>query len=302
MIDLSGKPLVSIITVNYNQAGVTNELLRTLKEITYTNTEVIVVDNGSKPNDASEIAAYAPWAKVIASSTNLGFAGGNNLGLAEAKGDMLLFINNDVEVPAGFLEPLVEAAQQQGVGMVSPKIRFYHTPDTIQYAGSTPLNYITMRNRAVGFAEKDLGQHDLPSETAFAHGAAMLVVREVVANVGAMFDGYFLYYEELDWCERVKRAGYKIMYEPRSVVFHKESISTGKSSPLKTYYLNRNRLLFLKRNVHGLAKVLGIAYFLGVAFPKRLIQAAVTGQAQHRMALQRALLWHINPKRYEYVA
>lgn len=295
-------PLVSIITINYKQAAVTIALLETLKEISYPNYEIIVVDNGSGEYDANIIASTAPWVKVVASAVNLGFAGGNNLGVAEAKGELLLFINNDVEVPAGFLEPLVSAMQQPEVGMASPKIRYFHSPQTIQYAGSTPLSYLTMRNRAIGYAETDNGQYDRTLETAFAHGAAMITSRKVVDKVGLMFEGYFLYYEELDWCERIKKAGFKIMYVPESVIYHKESASTGKQSPLKTYYLNRNRLLFLKRNTAGLTKAMGFAYFLGVAFPKRFIETIINHQPSNRKALVRSILWHINPKRYKYVS
>lgn len=294
-------PLVSIITVNYKQAEVTLALLDSLQQVTYPNYEVIVVDNGSNDGSVEKISQHAPWVTLIANDSNLGFAGGNNRGLAEAKGELILFINNDVEVDPCFLEPLVDAIQQPNVGAVSPKIKFYYNPETIQYAGSTPLNYLTMRNRAIGFAEKDNGQHDKPRQTAFAHGAAMLVSRAVVDKVGPMYDGYFLYYEELDWCEHIRKAGYTIMYEPRSVIYHKESISTGKQSPLKTYYLNRNRLLFLKRNTNGLTRILGFVYFLGVAIPKRFLSTIINHQPKHRRALIQSILWHINPKHNEYV-
>lgn len=295
-------PLVSIVTINYKQADVTLALLRSLRQISYPSFEIIVVDNGSEDGSVELIAKEAPWTKVVASSANLGFAGGNNLGLKHATGDLLLFINNDVEVDPHFLEPLVAVALRPDVGAVSPKILFYFSQNVIQYAGSTPLNYLTMRNRAIGFAEKDNGQHDTPTTTAFAHGAAMMVPREVIDLVGPMFDGYFLYYEELDWCERIKRAGYTIAYEPRSVIYHKESISTGRNSPLKIYYLNRNRLLFLQRNTTGITRLLGTAYFLLVAIPKRLLITIVKQQPEHRRALLRAMLWHINPTKNEYAA
>lgn len=297
---MEGTPLVSIITVNYKQADVTIALLESLKRITYQNLEVLVVDNASGSNDAAKIAEAEPWVQVIASNENLGFAGGNNLGILQSKGALLLFLNNDIEVPVDFLEPLVAVMQEDKVGMASPKIRFYYHPDTIQYAGSTPLNYLTMRNQAIGYAEVDKGQYNIPRETAFAHGAAMITSREVINRVGEMFEGYFLYYEELDWCERIKKAGYRIMYVPESVVFHKESVSTGKQSPLKTYYLNRNRLLFLRRNTSGVTRVAGVAYFLGVAVPKRIITTLVYREPNHRKALVRSILWHLNSKRYEY--
>lgn len=294
------QPLVSIITVNYKQAGVTIAFLESLRNISYPNIEVLVVDNGSGGDDAAQIRESAPWANIIASNDNLGFAGGNNLGVGKSKGELLLFINNDVEVSADFLEPLVSIMQQPDVGMASPKIKFFYAPDTIQYAGSTPLSAITMRNRAIGWGQKDDGQFNMQHVTAYAHGAAMITSREVISKVGTMYDGYFLYYEELDWCERIKRAGYKIMYIPESVIYHKESVSTGKQSPLKTYYINRNRLLFIRRNMQGLKRLLAAAYFLSIAFPKRLLMATAHNEPAHRKALIKAILWHINPLRYEY--
>lgn len=294
------QPLVSIITVNYKQAGVTIAFLESLRNISYPNIEVLVVDNGSGGDDAAQIRESAPWANIIASNDNLGFAGGNNLGVGKSKGELLLFINNDVEVPADFLEPLVSIMQQPDVGMASPKIKFFYAPDTIQYAGSTPLSAITMRNRAIGWGQKDDGQFNMQYVTAYAHGAAMITSREVISKVGTMYDGYFLYYEELDWCERIKRAGYKIMYIPESVIYHKESVSTGKQSPLKTYYINRNRLLFIRRNMQGLKRLLAAAYFLSIAFPKRLLMATAHNEPAHRKALIKAILWHINPLRYEF--
>lgn len=294
------QPLVSIITVNYKQAGVTIAFLESLRNISYPNIEVLVVDNGSGGDDAAQIRESAPWANIIASNDNLGFAGGNNLGVGKSKGELLLFINNDVEVSADFLEPLVSIMQQPDVGMASPKIKFFYAPDTIQYAGSTPLSAITMRNRAIGWGQKDDGQFNMQHVTAYAHGAAMITSREVISKVGTMYDGYFLYYEELDWCERIKRAGYKIMYIPESVIYHKESVSTGKQSPLKTYYINRNRLLFIRRNMQGLKRLLAAAYFLSIAFPKRLLMATAHNKPAHRKALIKAILWHINPLRYEF--
>lgn len=130
---------------------------------------------------------------------------------------------------------------ESSIPMVSPKIRFYYAPDTIQYAGYTPFSPVTLRQHLIGYREKDSGQYDQARETFSIHGAAMMVPRSVVKEVGMMSELYFLYYEEHDWVERIKRAGYKIFYVPESLVFHKESISTGKESQLKTYYITRNR-------------------------------------------------------------
>lgn len=261
--------MVSIVTVNYNQSQVTCELLESLRKVTYPNLEIIVVDNGSPNDNPERISTLYPECKLIKSADNLGFAGGNNLGIKHSKGEFLLFINNDTEVEPGFLEPLVTLLRSDPkIGMVSPKIRFYYAPDTIQYAGYTPFNILTLRQKLIGYHETDTGQYDQRHQTFAVHGAAMMVPRSVILEVGMMAEVYFLYYEEHDWCERIKRAGYSVYYEPASLVMHKESVSTGKESPLKTYYITRNRFLFARRNITGLNRMLNLIYLSLIAFPK----------------------------------
>lgn len=286
-------PLVSIISVNFNQSAVTAELLRSLNEISYPDVEVIVVDNGSANDPADALADVFPRVIFLKSEKNLGFAGGNNLGIKIAKGDFLLFLNNDTEVDPGFLEPLVARLQSDSqIGMISPKIRFYYTPDTIQYAGYTPMNGITLRQHMIGYRVKDTGQFNIAGETYSIHGAAMMVPRSVISRVGMMAEMYFLYYEEHDWAERIKRAGYKLFYEPASLVFHKESVTTGKESPLKTYYINRNRFLFARRNIKGLRKLPALLYLTCIAFPKGFISCLVKGRFDLAISIWKAYIWN----------
>jgi len=263
--------LISIITVNYNQAKVTCELLASLRNITYKNVEIIVVDNASKEN-ASVIKEQFPEVNLICSDVNLGFAGGNNLGLKSAKGKYILFINNDVEVCADFLEPLYQKLiHLDYTAAVSPKIKYFTPGNTIQYAGSYAVNPFTLRNSHVGTGEIDCGQYNKAKLTSYAHGACMLVKRSVIDLIGSMDEQFFLYYEEQDWCERMNRNGYHIFYVPQSVVYHKESISTGKNSPLKTYYLSRNRILFARRNFRGLQFFISMLYLTFVSVPKNVL-------------------------------
>ncbi len=286
-------PLVSIITVNYNQSAVTCELLESLREITYPNFETIIVENGSPSDNPDRIGTLYPECQLIKSADNLGFAGGNNLGIKHSRGEFLLFINNDTEVDPGFLEPLVTKLRRDPrIGMVSPKIRFYYAPDTIQYAGYTPLNPVTLRQRLIGYREKDSGQYDQSRETFSIHGAAMMVRRSVVQEVGMMAEMYFLYYEEHDWCERIKRAGYQVFYVPESLVLHKESISTGKESPLKTYYIARNRFLFARRNIKGFNRFITLMYLSFLAFPKGLLICMLSRRPDLAKATWRAYFWN----------
>ena len=256
---------LSIITINYNGVKDTCELIETLP-LDDASIEVIVVDNASKEDEATFIALRFPQVKVIRSTQNLGFAGGNNLGLQAAQGKYLFFINNDTIIhQTSDIRHLINRLESSPkIGAVCPKIRFAWGNHPIQFAGYTPLSSITMRNRSIGFGEEDHGQYDTAHPTPYAHGAAMMVKREVVEKAGLMPECYFLYYEELDWSMVIRRAGFEIWYEPTSTIYHKESQSTGQKSPLRTYYITRNRLLFVKRNNPTISRYLSYCYLIGM--------------------------------------
>lgn len=262
--------IVSIITINYNGLKDTCELIDSLP-LEDKSIEVIVVDNASKEDEATIIANRYPQVKVIRSEQNLGFAGGNNLGIKAAQGKYLFFINNDVilKPQTSDIRHLISRLETDDkIGAVCPKIRFAWGDNPIQFAGFTPLSRYTMRNRSIGFGETDKGQYDTAHPTPYAHGAAMMVKREVIEKVGLMPECYFLYYEELDWSMLFTLAGYAIWYEPVCTIYHKESQTTGQNSPLKTYYLTRNRLLFVKRNIKGLRRYITYTYLLLVVAPR----------------------------------
>ncbi|UBM63581.1 glycosyltransferase family 2 protein [Candidatus Sulfidibacterium hydrothermale] len=295
------RPLVSVVTVNYNQSAVTCEFLDSFRKITYPATEVFVVDNAS-PNDHPEIIKEKfPEIHFIQTEKNLGFAGGNNAALPYCKGKYVLFINNDTEVPPGFLEPLVDVLEQNPeVAMVSPKIHYFHTPNTFQFAGFTPIHPITIRNFAIGFGEKDHGQYDITCETGSIFGAAMLVSMDAIRKVGMMTEVFFLYYEEHDWAEHMKKAGYKIYYQGKSLVLHKESISTVKESPFQIFYLTRGRLLYARRNNRGFTKLLSMLYLNLVAVPKQILHYIVQKRADLARASFKAMWWHMTHYRNIY--
>ena len=244
--------LLSIITINYNGLKDTCELIDTLP-LNDETIEVIVVDNASTQDEATELEKRYPLIIVIRSDKNLGFAGGNNLGIQAAHGKYLFFINNDAILPQpsalSLLITRLESSDQ--IGMVCPKIRFTWGKQPIQYAGYTPLSKITLRNKSIGFGEQDNGQYDTPHPTPYAHGAAMMVKREIIEKVGMMPECYFLYYEELDWSMMIRRAGYEIWYEP-----------------VKTYFITRNRLLFAQRNAQKDTKYLTYVYLIIVVATK----------------------------------
>ncbi len=287
---------LSIITVNYNGLKDTCALIDTIPFDEYS-LEVIVVDNASKEDEASTISARYPQVKVIRSEKNLGFAGGNNLGIRAAQGKYLYFINNDTvlyreEREAGkdaFRSLIDRLESSDKIGMVCPKIRFAWDDAPIQFAGYTPLSSVTLRNRSIGFGEKDNGQYNTPHSTPYAHGAAMMVKREAIERAGLMPEDYFLYYEELDWSMMIRRAGYQIWYEPAATIYHKESQATGQNSPLRTYYITRNRLLFVKRNVQSAEKFLSYLYLAFIVGSRDLIKYTVQGHGDLAKAVLKGI-------------
>ena len=286
---------ISIITINYNGLNVTCELIESIPF--NDEMEVIVVDNASKQDEASIISERYPQVKVIRSSKNLGFAGGNNLGIKEAKGKYLLLINNDTYFKDYNIESLIKRLEfSNNIGIVCPKLRFAWGNNPIQFAGYTSLSNITVRNQAIGFGEEDQGQYDTAHPSPYAHGAAMLIKREAINKVGLMPECFFLYYEEIDWSMMFTRAGYEIWYDPACTVYHKESQTTGQNSPFRTYYITRNRLLLVKRNYKGINKYLSYIYLIGIVAIRDIIKYTLSRQAKLRKAVLKGLWDFTNSK------
>ena len=267
---------LSIITINYNGLNDTCALIETIPF--NDKMEVIVVDNASTNDEATLIQERFPYVTVIRSNQNIGFAGGNNLGIKAAHGKYLFIINNDTIFKDFQVQALIERLDTtENIGIVCPKIRFAWGDNPIQYAGYTPLSKVTIRNRAIGFGEEDKGQYETAHPTPYAHGAAMLVKRDAIEKVGLMPECYFLYYEELDWSMMFTRAGYQIWYDPACTIYHKESQATGQNSPLRTYYITCNRLLLVKRNWSTPSQYLSYVYLLCVATLRDICRHIVKG-------------------------
>jgi GT2 family glycosyltransferase len=287
---------VSIITVNFNQKQVTEALLASIATTnTYPGLEVIVVDNGSTENNVPGWKLAYPDIHFIRSEKNLGFAGGNNIGIAEATGDYFFLVNNDTEFTPGLVAILVAILENNAqIGMVCPKIHYFDEPGMLQYAGFTEMNYYTARNSAIGQFEQDRGQYDdLTGPTGYAHGAAMMVKRECIDKAGLMAENFFLYYEELDWCDHIKKAGYQIWLQPKALIYHKESVSVGRASALKEYFMNRNRILFIRRNAKWQQRVVFYVFFMVMVVPRNVIKYIKGGNSVFIKWLFKAIWWNI---------
>ncbi|GAB4025304.1 glycosyltransferase family 2 protein [Spirosoma gilvum] len=294
-MDKEGQACVSIITINYNQAEITRQFLESANTLTYPNYELIVVDNASaQPLDAVIDSTQYPHLRIVRSEENLGFTGGNNLGIQLAKGDFFFIVNNDTELSPAILDELLKPfAENEQVGVTCPKIRFFDAPQLVQYAGYNPINMFTGQTTAIGFKQKDDGQFDKPHSTYFAHGCAMMVSRNVVEKVGRFAERFFLYYEELDWSQRIRNAGYLIYYQPSASILHKESVSVGQNSPLRTYYLTRNRILFMRRHCSAFQRMVFFLFFSAFVFPKHVGTYLILGRLQHAKAFINGAFWNL---------
>ncbi len=157
------------------------------------------------------------------------------------------------------------------------------------------MNYVTCRNSGIGSMEVNHGQYDLTEgETAFCHGAAMMCRAEDLREVGLMEEHFFLYYEEFDWCEKFKRAGKKIWFNGSTKVYHKESMSVGKESMIKTYFMTRNRMLFIRRNTGYLNTIAFSCYFILFASTKQIFIYLKKGRKDLIKWVFKGVLWNFS--------
>lgn len=253
------EPKVAIVLVCYNGFNDTEECLRSLRLINYTNYEVIVVDNGSKTECVDKTEEILQQRETLIRATNNGFSAGNNLGIIEAEKrncKYVLLLNNDTVVEPDFLKHLVsKATAEDNHAAIAPKIRYFFDKTKIWYAGGS-FNTLTGRTTHIGMNQTDSGQFDLSRDVEFISGCCILLPIEVINTVGLMDEDYFLYCEDLDYCRKIRNAGYQLIYEPNATIYHKVSASTGKQSNLVTYYMVRNKMYVIRRHIK---------------FPKRII-------------------------------
>lgn len=293
------KKTVSFISVNYNGIAQTSDFIRSVQANVHSCPyEIIIVDNGSRNDEAAALKLQFPCIKTIRSAENLGFAGGNNLALEYAVGDYIFFINNDTEILEDHIDLLCKALEEHpDAGMVCPKICFFSDKSIIQYAGYTPMKGFRMKNEMLGYGKKDDGSFDRAGFTAFPHGAAMLIRREAITQVGPMPEMYFLYYEELDWAMMFLRKGWKIYFEPSCTIYHKDSMTTKRFGPVFTYYMTRSRLIYAWRNLSGAERWMSIMFTRYVASAKSFIINLLHGRFDSAKAVVKANADYIKMKK-----
>ncbi len=274
-------PSVAIIIVNWNSYIVTSECLDSLKTISYSNFEIIVVDNGSSDRSGDELKKDFPEITLLKNESNLGFTGGNNSGISYAmnKGfDYYLLLNNDTVVTNDFLSVLVKTIESlPTVGAIQPRIMFNQQRQVIWSAGGT-FNSFLFLTKTRGENELDNGQYDELWTPEWITGCCFLVKHEVLKIIGLLDDKLFIYYEDFDWSMKIRNAGFQLLYEPKSMIYHEVGMSNknrgghneGNISPFSHYVNIRNHLYMVRRYAKGINKLGAWSYqfvkFIGYTF------------------------------------
>ena len=245
---------MSIIVLNWNSYEVTRDCLRSLENLDFPNPELVLVDNGSVDSSANRLAQEFPHARIIGNEKNLGFTGGNNVAIRnvlERGTDYLLLLNNDTIVAPNFLSELVQMAESNPeIGFLNPKILYHEPADRIWYAGGRYKPGWSFAEH-IGVRERDNGKYNETREVSFVTGCALLVKAEVVRRIGLLDENFFFGFEDLDWCVRARRAGFKAFYVPSAVVWHRDGYVTKKNlgKPVKDFYHARNSVLLARKHL-----------------------------------------------------
>ncbi len=276
-------PRVTIIVLNFNGLEDTRLCLRSLLNTTYRNISIIVVDNGSRQNEATILKREFKDKRIEIKrfNKNLGFSGGNNVILKHIKTDYIALVNNDVVVKKGWLAPIIKQMEKNKlIAVVQPKILWERDRRYFDYAGATGgfldfLGYPFTRGRIFTTLEPDKGQHNKSTNIFWASGATMVIRKSVLEKVGLLDETFFNYMEEIDLCYRILQKGYQIVYEPKSVVFHKVASTASHNSTRKRFFEHRNNLLLILKNfptvkllyvipIRLLMEIISIFYYLAI--------------------------------------
>jgi riboflavin kinase/FMN adenylyltransferase len=247
-------PSVAIVILNYNGVDFLKKFLPSVLKSEYENLSVHVADNGSSDTSIALLKTTFPKVKIIDLKDNHGFAQGYNLALDQVDADYLILLNSDVEVTQNWINPIIELMERdKTIGACQPKIKSYHNKEYFEYAGASGgwidrLGYPFCRGRIFDKLEKDQGQYNTTSEIFWASGAAFFVRGKLFKALGGFDPDYFAHAEEIDLCWRIKRAGFKVMVKPRSVVYHVGGGTLDYQNPRKTYLNFRNTLFTILKN------------------------------------------------------
>ncbi len=261
-------PKVAVVILNWNGEKLLETFLPSVMASTYPNSEIWIADNASSDNSEKVAQQYENlhWLQL---DKNYGFTGGYNRALKQIKADYFVLLNSDVAVEPDWIEPIISLMEtDKSIGACQPKILAYKQKTHFEYAGASGgyldiYGFPFCRGRIFDTCEEDNGQYESVESVFWASGAAMFVRASLYNNMEGLDEAYFAHMEEIDFCWRIKRAGYKVMVCPESVVYHLGGATLSKANPKKTYLNFRNNLILLFKNVPSV--------YLFTRFPIRIL-------------------------------
>jgi GT2 family glycosyltransferase len=283
---------VAVVIPVWNGLEDTLECLASLARITYDHVSVVIVDNGSTDGSADALGSR-PDTVVIRNETNRGFTRGCNEGMRQAlagPADYILLLNNDTVVTPDFLSLLVDALERdETAGMAGPKVYQYGAERIFDSAGVRALPWLAQPFLR-GHGETDRGQYDQQEESAYVTGCALLIKRAVIERIGLLDEDYTNYFEDFDWGYRARLHGFRLLYVPDALIYHKGSRTSGLWSPFYYHHNTRSRILFARKHVPWLPFL--IAFLPYLALYRYLLPAArllAHRRWEHLRALHRGI-------------
>ena len=291
MTTSSENPKYSIIIVTWNALDHIQRFLPAVTGTTHPSFEIIIADNASEDKTTDWIDENYPNCRVVKLDKNYGYCGGNNRAARYANGEILIFLNNDAENEPSWLNGLDESFKNPDVGIVQPKIKSAEDPEYFEYAGAAggfidKMGYPFCRGRIFDHVEKDNGQYDTASEIFWASGAAIAIRKDLFESLGGFDEDFEFHMEEIDLCWRFHRLGFKVVYEPKSVVYHLGGGSLPMGNPRKVFYNYRNNLTMMTKNLDRFPvfRIFGRLCLDGIAG----IKALLSGNPKDTWAIIRA--------------
>jgi len=287
------QPLISVIVVSYNSMKFLGKCLQSVWETTYGKFEIILVDNASTDGSIEYVEkkfGHENRLHIIRNARNLGFAEGNNVGAQAAKGDFIAFLNSDTTVNPDWLnESLKVLRSDLTIGVCQSKLLSMENPKVIDSTGDFIDYYGVMMRRGGDLKEKDVGQYDKAEEIFSARAAAMIVKRKVIEEVGLFDPIFFITYDDIDFCWRVRLRGYKVVFAPKSIVYHVGEAFT--PTVFKVFFTTRNWLISLMKNYE--LKTLGKILPSVATLVMSIIAAELFVRKRPDLALRRikGILW-----------
>lgn len=252
---MEAHPSIALVLLNYNGKEYLQKNLPLVKGASYGNKKIYVIDNHSDDDSVSYLQQNHPDVLVIQNEKNFGYAGGYNKGLSHIKAEYYFLLNTDIEVTPNFIEPIISRMENDPtVGICQPKILSISRKNYFEYAGAAGgwidiFGYTFARGRVFDYYEEDVGQYNDDCNIFWASGACMVIRSSVFKTLNGFYDHFFMYWEEVDLCWRALAGGHRVVYCPDAVIYHQETDKLLYQSPKRLYYLFRNNLIMMHRNL-----------------------------------------------------